>query len=182
MSEASGRNLSVAGLFADRDARRRSDQEAAEQLQRRKEEELAAFRQRLENFQLTDDVIKSGLDRIRRAFERGESELMFSSFPCDFCTDGGRAVINAGVPPINKPSKEEAARQAEEPDWLLTMPAGVRKVHEYLETEPEAWRVRFRCTGYQLSWRQAGRYRFVLHLAEERPRSIGLGSILRRGV
>ena len=83
MSEASGRNLSVAGLFADRDARRRSDQEAAEQLQRRKEEELAAFRQRLENF---------------------------------------------------------------------------------------------------LSWRQAGRYRLVLHLAEERPRSIGLGSILRRGV
>jgi hypothetical protein len=28
-----------------------------------------------------------------------------------------------------------AARLAEEPDWLLTMPAGVRKVHEYFETE-----------------------------------------------
>jgi hypothetical protein len=42
-------------VFAYRDARRRSDQEAAEQLQRRKEEELATFRQRLENFQLTSN-------------------------------------------------------------------------------------------------------------------------------
>ncbi len=131
MTDLSSGTLSVAGLFADRDAQRRRDQEAAEQLQRRQEEELAAFRQRLENFQLTDEIIKSGLDRIRRAFERGESELMFSCFPCDFCTDGGRAVINVGVPPINKQTKEEAARHAEEPDWLLTMPAGVRKVHDY---------------------------------------------------
>jgi hypothetical protein len=134
MPEASG-SLSVAALFAERDARRRRDQDAEEQLQRRKEEELAEFRQRLENFQLTDQIIHSGLDRIRRAFERGETELMFTSFPCDFCTDGGRAVINAGEPPINKPTKEEAARQAEEPDWLLTMPAGVRKVHEYWKTD-----------------------------------------------
>jgi len=43
MSEASGQKLSVAGLFADREARRCHDQEAAEQLQRRQEEELAAF-------------------------------------------------------------------------------------------------------------------------------------------
>jgi hypothetical protein len=112
MTNSSSGTLSVAGLFADRDARRRHDQEAAEQLQRRQEEELAAFRQRLENFQLTDETIKSGLDRIKRAFERGESELMFSSFPCDFCTDGGRAVINAGVPPLNKPTrKRRAGRQ-----------------------------------------------------------------------
>jgi hypothetical protein len=131
MADSSGQTLSVTALFAERDARRRSDQEAAEQLQRRKQEELAAFKQRLENFRLTDEIIKSGQDRIRRSFERGETELMFASFPCDFCTDGGRAVINAGVPPINKPSKEEAAKQSEQPDWLLTMPAGVRKVHEY---------------------------------------------------
>ena len=131
MADLPGATLSVATLFAERDGRQRLDQEAAEQLQLRKEEELAAFRQRLDNFQLTDAIIKSGLDRIRRAFERGESELMFASFPCDFCTDGGRAVVNAGVPAINKPTKEEATRQAEEPNWLLTMPAGVRKVHVY---------------------------------------------------
>ena len=97
MADLPGATLSVATLFAERDGRQRLDQEAAEQLQLRKEEELAAFRQRLDNFQLTDAIIKSGLDRIRRAFERGESELMFASFPCDFCTDGGRAVVNAGA-------------------------------------------------------------------------------------
>src|SRR5215471_12229498 len=118
MAEASGPALSVSALFADRDARRRRDQEAADQLQRRKEEELAEFKRRLDNFRLTDEVIQSGLDRIRRAFERGETELMFASFPSEFCTDGGRAVINAGEPPINKPSAEELAARADEPEWL----------------------------------------------------------------
>jgi hypothetical protein len=160
MPAESDSNLSVAGLFADRDARRRRDQEAAEQLQRRKEEELTTFRQRLEKFQLTDEIIKSGLDRIRRAFERGESELMFASFPCDFCTDGGRAVINAGVPRINRPSKEEATRQAEEPDWLLTMPAGVRKVHEY-------WRQNLKPGGFGFAAR-------VISYPSGKPGDIGL--------
>jgi hypothetical protein len=105
--------MSVTALFAERDARRRHDKEAEEQLQRRKEEELVEFRNRLDNFKLTDEIIQSGLDRIKRAFDRGETELVFSSFPSSFCTDGGRAIINAGVPPINKPSKEELARQAD---------------------------------------------------------------------
>jgi hypothetical protein len=131
MSESSGHTLSVNSLFAERDARRRRDQEALEELQRRKEEELVAFRQRLDDFQLTDAIIQSGLDRIRRAFERGETELMISSFPSNFCTDGGRAVINAGAPPINKPSKEELAAQPDEPEWLTTLPAGVHQVYEY---------------------------------------------------
>jgi hypothetical protein len=131
MPHASGPTLSVTALFAERDALRRRDQEAAEQLHRRKEEELVEFRQRLDNFRLTDEIIKSGLDRIKRAFERGETELMFSSFPSAFCTDDGRAIINAGVPPINKPSEAEAAKQEEEPDWLGTLPAGVRPVYDY---------------------------------------------------
>ena len=46
--------LSVTALFAERDARRRRDKEAEEQLQRRKEEELVEFRNRLDNFQLTE--------------------------------------------------------------------------------------------------------------------------------
>ena len=124
-------DLTVAGLFAERDARRRRDQEAAERLQRRQEEELAAFKQRLEDFHLADEMIPSQLNRLKHAFEQGESELLLASFPCEFCTDGGRAVINAGEPPINKPTKEEEARQAEQPDWLLTMPAGIRRAHEY---------------------------------------------------
>ena len=134
MSGTSGPTLSVSSLFAERDARRRQDQEAAEHLAQRKEEELAEFRKRLDSFQLTDAVIQSGLDRIKHAFERGETELMISSFPSSFCTDGGRAIINAGAPPINKPSQAERASQADEPDWLATLPAGVHAVYEYWKT------------------------------------------------
>ena len=135
------RTLSVAALFAEREARRRSEQEAAGRFQRRKEEELTAYKQRLENFHLVDEMIPGQLERLKRAFERGESQLMVASFPCDFCTDGGRAVINAGEPPINKPTKEQGARQAEQPDWLLTMPAGIRTAHEY-------WKKHLRAGGF----------------------------------
>ena len=131
MPDASGAALSVIALFAERDARRRRDREAEEQLQRRKEEEFAEFRRRLDDFQLTDAVIQSGLDRIKRAFERGETELMIASFPSDFCSDGGRAVINAGAPPINKPSKAAAEERSGAPEWLETLPAGVHKVYDY---------------------------------------------------
>ncbi len=131
MSSARGAALSVRALFAERDARRRRDKEAEEQLRRRKDEELAEFRQRLNEFRLTDDVIQSGLDRIRRAFERGETELMIASFPSSFCSDDGRAVINAGAPPISKPSEADVAARSDEPEWLGTLPAGARKVYDY---------------------------------------------------
>ena len=49
--------LSVAALFAEREARRRRDQDAQEQLQRRQQKELAKFQAGLANFQLTDQVI-----------------------------------------------------------------------------------------------------------------------------
>ena len=81
MSATSGSSLSVTALFAERDAQRRHDREALEQMQRRKEEELVEFRARLNSFRLTDEIIKSGLNRIKRAFERGETELMIASFP-----------------------------------------------------------------------------------------------------
>jgi hypothetical protein len=134
MSATSVPVLSVASLFAERDAQRQRDREAAEHLRRRKEEELEAFRKRLDTFQMTEDIIKSGHDRLRRAFEAGESELMISAFPSSFCSDGGRAIINAGAPPINKPTKEELAAREAEPEWLATMPAGVQKVFEYWKT------------------------------------------------
>ena len=88
-------------------------------------------------------IIHSGLGRIKRAFERGETELMMSSFPSSFCTDGGRAIINAGAPPINKPTKAELAAQADEPEWLATLPAGVREVHEYWKDNLKAGGFKF---------------------------------------
>jgi hypothetical protein len=82
MTQAS-EDLSIARLFAEREERRRRDQESAEGFQRRKEEELAAYKQRLENFHLVDEMIPAQLERIKHAFERGESELMLASFPGD---------------------------------------------------------------------------------------------------
>ena len=130
MPEASN-DLTVAELFAEREAQQRRHQETAERFQRRKEEELASFRQRLEDVHAVEEMIPAQLDRLKHAFTQGASELMVTSFPCGFCTDGGRAVMNVGEPPINRPTKEEEARQAEQPDWLLTMPAGIRRAHEY---------------------------------------------------
>jgi hypothetical protein len=138
--------LSVSALFTERDELRRRDREAAEQLQRRKEEEIADFRKRLDNFQLTDEIIQAALNRIRRTFERGETELMIASFPSSFCTDDGRAVINAGAPPIVKPSNEEAAKWSDEPEWLATMPAGVRLVYSY-------WKDNLKSGGFRFSAR-----------------------------
>lgn len=153
-------SLSVSSLFADRDARRRRDQEAAEHLQQRQQEELAEFRKRLDNFVLTDEVIQLGLDRIKRAFERGETELMFASFPSTFCTDDGRAVINAGAPPINKPTAEAAAKEAEDPEWLRTMPVGVRKVYDY-------WQANLKPGGFRLSAR-------IINYPGGKPGDVGL--------
>ena len=152
--------LSVAALFAERDALRHRDKQAEEQLHRQRAEELVEYRKRLDNFKLTDEIIQSGLDRIKRAFERGETELMFSSFPSSFCSYGGRAIINAGVPPINKPSKEEMARQAEEPDWLMTLPAGVHQVFDY-------WKANLKPGGFKFQAR-------IINYPGGMPRDVGL--------
>ena len=125
-------DFSVVTLFAERNAKRQRERDAEEQLKRKEKEQLAEFKQRLEVFQLTEDRVHAVLDRVRRAFERGETELLLTSFPSDFCTDGGRAVTTAGQPPINKPKKEdEEAAKDREPEWLATMPAGARIVYDY---------------------------------------------------
>ena len=157
---STGDKLTVAALFAERESRRRHDREADEQLQQKRDEELAQFRQRLENFQLTDDIIKAGMDRIRRAFERGETELMISAFPSAFCTDNGRSIINAGAPPINKPTRQELATRGDEPEWLATMPAGVRKVFDF-------WKADLKDGGFKISVR-------IINFPDGKPGDVGL--------
>lgn len=147
MTETSSAPFSVAALFSERDARRRQDKEAAEQLARRKDEERSQFRQRLENLQLTDELIEATQQRVRRAFESGETELMFASFPSDFCSDGGRAITNVGAPPIVKLTDEEKEKLKDaEPEWLHTLPRGARPVYEY-------WKTVMKPAGFELSVR-----------------------------
>jgi hypothetical protein len=127
MSETSGPILSVNALFAEHNARRQRERDAEVQLKRKREEELADFKKRLDNFQLTDAHIEAVIRRIKRAFERGENELMLTSFPSSFCSDGGRAVNNADAPQINKPDITEPG----EPEWLETLPAGARPIYNF---------------------------------------------------
>jgi len=160
MAEASGSPFSVAGLFAEREARRRREQEAEEQLKRRQQEELAAFRKRLDNFQLTDDHVQVVLDRVKRAFDRGETELLLTSFPSDFCTDSGRAIINADAPPINKPDKNQRTAQPQEPAWLATLPAGARPVYDF-------WKHNLESGGFKFSAR-------IVTYVDGKPGDVGL--------
>jgi hypothetical protein len=74
---------------------------------------------------------QSGLDRIKRAFERGETELMISSFPNTLCSDDGRAIIDAGAPPINQPGMEAAAKNEAAPECQMTLPATFRQIYDF---------------------------------------------------
>jgi hypothetical protein len=118
--------LSVKALYAERAARQTREHEQEMQLAQRQEEAEAAFRKRLETFKVEPANVIAVTERIRRAFERGETELMLTSFPSKFCSDDGRAVNN---PPLNTPGEDE------EPVWLGTMPGGVREVYEYWKRE-----------------------------------------------
>ena len=150
MPETLGPGLSVAALHAEREARRLREKEADEQLKRKHQEELDQFKKRLDNFQLTETHVQTVIERIRRAFDRGETELMLTSFPSSFCTDGGRAINNADAPPINKPDKEEHAQRSREPEWLATLPAGARPIYEYWKThlQPGGFRFTARIINY----------------------------------
>jgi hypothetical protein len=131
MAAALSTVLSTAALFAEREARQRKEKQAEEQLKQQAQEQLAEYKKRLDNFQVTDANRDMVVDRIRRAFDRGDTELMLVSFPCSFCTDGGRAVNNADLPPINKPDKDTDDAAPREPAWLATLPGGARPVYNF---------------------------------------------------
>lgn len=128
--------LSVSGLVAERDARRAREREAQQELKQRQAEELAAYKKRLDEFQVTDAHREMVVHRLKSAFERGETELMLVSFPSSLCTDAGRAVNNADVPPTVKPGKgEQALSEHAEPAWLATLPRGARPIYEFWQRE-----------------------------------------------
>lgn len=159
MPEATNPVLSVAALIAERDTRRRKQREADEQLQQKEREERAEFRKRLETFQLNDERVQAVVERIRRAFEKGETELLLTSFPSEFCSDNGRAVTNADLPPINKPAGAEES-EAPPPEWVETMPAGVRVVYDY-------WKNNLKSGGFKFFAR-------VINYKDGKPGDVGL--------
>jgi hypothetical protein len=86
--------LNVKDLFAAKAAaaaRRRAEAEAAEA---QKASELAAFSEKVQTYQITEEDRERAMTRIRRAFEAGERELMLVKFPSVLCEDGGRRINN----------------------------------------------------------------------------------------
>ncbi|MFN6956793.1 MAG: hypothetical protein ACK4PG_18540, partial [Acetobacteraceae bacterium] len=78
-------SLRVSDLFAARAAeaaRRRAEAEAAEA---QKKAELAAFTERVQTYEITEEDRQRALARIRKAFEAGEKELMLVKFPSVIC-------------------------------------------------------------------------------------------------
>jgi hypothetical protein len=141
MSDLPAPNLTVNAMFTERDARRRREREAEELMRRKQQEEAAQFKSRLDNFQLTPEAVNLVMEKIRRAFDRGDTELMFASFPSEFCTDAGRSILNAGQPPIVKPHPAEP--KPEVPAWIDTLPKGVRVVYDYWKQHMESGGFKF---------------------------------------
>src|SRR5579863_10354695 len=94
--------LTVNELIEERDAREHRETQLDDQLKLRHREELTEFQKRLDQFQLTDWHVPAILDGIKRAFDRGYYEFMFTSFPSSFCTDSGRAINISGEPPLDE--------------------------------------------------------------------------------
>ncbi len=157
MSEHEFAALSVQALAAERDARRRREQELETQLKRAEAERLAHFKKRLDTFQVTDAHRRTVIDKIRRAFDQGETEIMVASFPSGFLTDNGRAIINADEPPINKPDQPAGER---EPDWVATLPAGCRRVYE-------DWKLHLKGGGFRFGAR-------IINFPGGKPGDVGL--------
>ena len=160
MSTTAGPALDVSEVFAEREGRRRREQAADDQLKLREREALAEFKERLDGFELREATIAAGLDRIRRAFDRGETELMVTAFPSSFCTDGGRAIGNAYLPPLNELTREQEVALAENPPWVGTMPAGCQRLFEY-------WKANLKPGGFRFSAR-------IISYPENKPGDVGL--------
>lgn len=160
MTETDAPALSVAALFAGREERRRREREAEEQLKRTSQEALDEFRKRLDEFEVTDERVRAVAHRIREAFDRGETELMLTSFPSSFCTDAGRAVNNADLPPINRPAEPLDASLSREPEWLGTLPRGIRAIYEH-------WKRHLQPGGFQFSAR-------IINYPGGKPGDVGL--------
>ncbi len=150
--------LSLHELVAERDARRQREEETERQLKQQEQEHLADYRKRLEAYQITDANRCAMLDKIKRAFDQGETEVMFLSFPSSFCSDSGRAISNAGEPPLNAPRDESSVEQP--PEWVSTLPAGLRPIYD-------EWKQRLKPGGFGLGAR-------IINFPGGKPGDVGL--------
>lgn len=109
--------LTIQNLFTEKAAiaaKRKAEAEAAEAQHKA---ELAAFSERVQTYEITDEDRERAIKRIRRAFDAGERELMLVKFPSVLCEDGGRRINNHLE------------------GWQDTLPGVYRKIYHWWETE-----------------------------------------------
>ena len=109
--------LTIQNLFAEKAAiiaKRTAEAEAAEAQHKA---ELAAFSERVQTYEITEEDREQAAKRIRRAFDAGERELMFIKFPSVLCEDGGRRINNHLE------------------GWQDTLPGVFRKIYQWWEKE-----------------------------------------------
>jgi hypothetical protein len=86
--------LTVAQLFAAKQAeaaRKRAEAEAAAAAAHA---EHAAFAEKVMAYRITEEDKARAMSRIAKAFAAGERELLLAQFPAELCLDGGRRVNN----------------------------------------------------------------------------------------
>jgi hypothetical protein len=110
-------SLNLKDLFAAKARAAAARRAEAEEAEANKKAELAAFSDRVQTYQLTEEDRERALNRIRRAFEAGERELMLVKFPSVLCEDGGRRINN------------------HLDGWQDTLPGVMHKVYEWWEKE-----------------------------------------------
>lgn len=109
--------LNIQDLFAEKaaaEAKRRAEADAAEAQHKA---ELAAFSERVQTYEITEEDRERAIKRIRRAFEAGERELMLIKFPSLLCADGGRRINNHLE------------------GWQDTLPGVFHKIYQWWEKE-----------------------------------------------
>lgn len=109
--------LTIQNLFAEKAAiaaKRKAEAEAAEAQHKA---ELAAFSERVQTYEITEEDRERAAKRIRRAFDAGERELMLIKFPSVLCEDGGRRINNHLE------------------GWQDTLPGVFRKIYQWWEKE-----------------------------------------------
>lgn len=99
---------------------------------RKEDEEHRKMRESFMMREVPPDAIEHVMALLRRAAERGQSEIMIMQFPSDYCSDRGRAINNL------------------EHDWPQALEGFAKRGYEIYEThfKPKGYKLRAQILDY----------------------------------
>jgi hypothetical protein len=109
--------LTVAELFARKQAEAARKQAEADAAAETARIERAAYTEKVMTYKLSEEDEARAMAKIAKAFENGEREVMLAHFPCSLCEDSGRRINNHLE------------------GWQETLPGAFRDVHRWWETK-----------------------------------------------